>query len=248
MTSSRGQYLDRKRTEAWNLGIAHREVLVHRYMAMHTLRERPFLKDVIDDLIEEVQGARLREEVLPLDTFGETEAVNGRIEVSINSRIAEMPGVKDAGGVAHVTKWHESYHVEQDMGSGRGATRIHQLGFPGIDSQPPQLIVCRNIRSSDSIIAEREFIAENAAVAAAIADADLKLCDAFQEFLHEVKKGGEFGGTAWRLLYQTAQDIRVNISSLVKYFEQRGLYRIESRQGRNRIIGNPQLGGGFSWE
>ena len=70
--TNRGEYIERKRAEAWNLGIAHRESLVNQYMTKHALRERPFLKDVVGALIEEVQGARLLEEVLPLDTFGQT--------------------------------------------------------------------------------------------------------------------------------------------------------------------------------
>ena len=246
--TSRIQFVRRKRDDAWNLGIAHREYLISQYMEKHELRERPFLKDIVDDLIEEIQGARLREEVLLLDTFGQTELVNGRIEVSINSRIAKMPGVKNAIGVAHVTKWHESFHVDQDMGSERGAPQSQQLAFSVIDSQAPRLIICRNIGSTDSNIAGREFIAENAAVAAAISDADLNRCDAFQEFQLLIKPGGVYGGMAWRLLYQTEQDIQVNISSLVKYFEHRGLFRIEKLRGENLIIVDPQMGGGFGWE
>lgn len=72
----------------------------------------------------------------------------------------------------------------------------------------PRLIVCRNIGSTNSNVAEREFIAENAAVAAAISEADLNRCGAFQEFHLRVKQGGEFGDTTWGFLYQTAQDIQ----------------------------------------
>lgn len=238
--TSRFEYLDRKRKESWNLGIEHREALVSQYMTRRAIQERPFLKDVVDDLIEEVQGARLRVEVLPLDTFGQTEAVNGRIEVSINSRIAKMPGVKDAAGVSHVTKWHESLHIERDLAMNPSDSPYLQLGFPGIDSQLPRLIVCRNTRSNDSIIAEREFIAENAAVAAAIASSDLNRCPAFVRFRRLAVKGGDLGSTGWQLLYQTAGDIGVNITALVSYFERRGLYRIESHDGKRSLIANPQ--------
>jgi hypothetical protein len=52
--TGRGEFLERKRSEAWDMGIAHRESLVSQHMTKHGLQERPFLKDVIDELIEEV--------------------------------------------------------------------------------------------------------------------------------------------------------------------------------------------------
>ena len=65
----RSHWIETKRQRAWGLGIQHRENLLHRFMTGPGLRERPFLKDVIDEIIEEVQGARLLQEVLSLDRF-----------------------------------------------------------------------------------------------------------------------------------------------------------------------------------
>ena len=58
-------YLQTKLRDCWTLGVQHREGLIREYMKANGLTDRPFLKDVIDDLIEEVQLARLREDVLP---------------------------------------------------------------------------------------------------------------------------------------------------------------------------------------
>lgn len=107
------------------------------YLDKHELKERPFLKDVIDEIVEDIQHARLREAVLRLDTFGQTQMVNGRIEVTINSRIAEMPGVKDAAGVAYVSKWHESWHVEHDIEAGTAEAHRLQPLLPGLVANAP---------------------------------------------------------------------------------------------------------------
>jgi hypothetical protein len=68
-------------------------------MARYGLANRPLLKDIVDDLIEGIQGARLRQGVLPLDRFGQTENLGGKLEVTINSRIPEMILAKDVAGI-----------------------------------------------------------------------------------------------------------------------------------------------------
>ncbi|MDP6495960.1 MAG: hypothetical protein QGI09_11220, partial [Dehalococcoidia bacterium] len=130
--------------ECWDLGVRHRETLLQVYMERNRLKHRPFLKNVIDDLLEDVQGVRLREEVLPLDTYARTEFVAGRVEVSINSRISEIPGVKDSRGVAHVAKWHESIHVEHDRPLEQLRPRGLQDSLPGFTSEFPGIVVCRS--------------------------------------------------------------------------------------------------------
>lgn len=239
--SSRGSFLEAKRAECWTLGVQQREALLRQYMAVNRMQERPFLKDVIDDLIEEVQGARLRYEVLPLNTFAQTELANGRIEVSINSRIGEMPGVKDAIGVANVAKWHESIHVARDVEGGISNAQDLQVALPGFGAQRPSLIVCRTQGAAESKVPEREFVAENAALAAAIAGPDLMRCPAFQQFQRLAAGGGDLGTTAWRPLYDTAEAIGVNISALARYFQQRRVFRIVAQDGKQRIVAAPQL-------
>lgn len=158
-----------------------------------------------------------------------------------------MPGVKDAIGVANVAKWHESIHVARDVDVGASNARDHQVALPGFDARPPSLIVCRTRGPSASRVPEYEFTAENAALAAAIAGADLVRCGAFRRFQHLAEAGGDLGTTAWRPLYETAQVIGVNITALVRYLEQRGLFRVVEQGGKRRIIADPQLFEGIEW-
>lgn len=238
---ARPGWLDAQRSAAWRIGIEHRESLLSKYLRIFPHPERPFLKDVIDDMIEEVQGARLRTDVLPLDTFAQTEAVRGRLEVTVNTRIAEMPGVKDAAGVACVAKWHESIHVDRDLSPQVSRARKYQMGLPGLEDWAPRLVVCRRLPGGRGGDAELEFIAENAAIAAAIAGPDLARCPTFQEFMALARGGGPLPQYAWPLLYQTAAFIGVNISALVKYGGYRGWFRVEALGGRNRIFAAPPL-------
>ena len=71
MTWSR--YLETKRRECWTLGIQHREALLREYVIRTGTRERPFLKDVVDDLLIYVQGVRLREECRPSAIMGQIQ-------------------------------------------------------------------------------------------------------------------------------------------------------------------------------
>ena len=214
-------------------------------MAENGLQERPFLKEVIDDLITDVQGARLREDVLPLDRFAQTEVIGRRIEVSINTRIADIPGVKDAAGVAYVAKWHESIHVQRDGDTAKSDDPELQLPLDGFEIERPRLIFCRGFSAPQPKSAEREFMAENAALAAAIAGPDLARSGAFIRFQHLAALGGDLGSQGWQLLYKTAEDLGVNITALTKYLQQRGYFRIEELRGRRLLIAAPQLFGGL---
>jgi hypothetical protein len=216
-------------------------------MMENALNERPFLKDIVDDLIRDIQHARLREDVLPLDRYAQSEVIGGRVEVTVNSRIAEIPGVRYASGTGYVAKWHESIHVSLDLAVVRkNSFSQAQCPLPGFEVEPPQIIVCRTVAPASSADAEREFIAENAGLAAAIAQADLERSSAFVRFQRLVSDGLEHGGDAWRLLYDASDDVGVNITALVRYSEQRGLFRV-TENGRRRIIAAPRLFGGMEW-
>ena len=69
-----------------------------------------------EDIIEDPLGARLMVEPLPLDRFAQSEMVNGRAIITVNSRISEMPKVKDVQGFSYVAQWHEVEHVDRDLG------------------------------------------------------------------------------------------------------------------------------------
>ena len=234
-------FIESKRREAWALGVQHRELLLAKYMTAFGLRERPLLKDIVDDVIEEVQGARLLEGVLSLDTYGQTEMVNGSAEITINSRIAKIPGVKDATGIAYITRWHESFHVAYDLAIGPKAPGISQLAFPGFEQSAPNLIVCRPHAVGGQSNLGKEFMAENAGIAAAIAYFDLERCEAFQEFLRKVGRGGDLGGSALHLLYQAGEYIGANPSALIGYLEKRGIYSLVHQDGKTRLFANPQM-------
>jgi hypothetical protein len=137
------RFVDRQRRAAWEFGRSHREGLVSGWMREHGETTRPLLREIIDELIEDQLHARLREEVLPLDRFAQTERVNGRLEVSVSSRIAEMPRVRDPRGVAYIAKWHETVHVVRHFPSEVSADQRLQPSFPGLTAEPPQLVACR---------------------------------------------------------------------------------------------------------
>jgi len=234
-------FKESKRRQAWALGVEHRELLVAKYKAAFGLTERPLLKDIVDDVIEEIQGARLLKGVLHLDTYGQTELVNGSPEITINSRIAKIPGVKDAHGIAHITKWHESYHVAHDLDIGPKAPGASQLTLPGLEQSAPNMIICRPHSAGEPSNLGKEFMAENAGIAAAISDSDLERCEAFWEFKRLVAAGGDLGGSGFDLLYKSGEFIGVNPSALITYLEKRGVYSRVQQNGKTRLFANPQM-------
>jgi hypothetical protein len=231
------RWLEAQRPFCWQVGVQHREALVARYMARKRLAERPLLKEIVDELIEEIQGARLREGMLPLDRFAQTEVVNGRAEITINKRIAKMPGVKEPGRVANVAKWHESMHVALDVkGPPRRQGRPATLPL-GLQVEGPQPTLCRTAIWTGHEVSPREFIAEAAGLAAAIADADLQRCVSYVNFLQHASTGGNLGPVGWRLLYSVSAVIGVNITALVRYLEQHELCRLVARGDQTRLLG-----------
>jgi hypothetical protein len=216
-------------------------------MERNRLKHRPFLKNVIDDLLENVQGVRLREEVLPLDTYAQTEFVAGRVEVSINSRISDVPGVKDPGGVAYVAKWHESIHVEFDTNLDGARQAGDQECLPGLVGEAPRTIACRRVEGGFDDRLAMEFRAENAGLAAAIAIQDLERCEPYSEWRRLLAQGGDVSKPGWTLLYSIAGEIGVNPSALVKLYGQLGVLAVlDSSEGR-RLIATTSLVGEEDW-
>lgn len=236
------EFIRRRREEAWSLGIAHRENLVAHLMQQFRLKQRPLLKDAIDDLLVEIQRVRLRYDPLPDDAYAQTEAVNGRLEVTINSRIASMPNVKDVEGVIVVSKWHESGHVAWHFPETTATAQlIGAPPLPGFELSARRRIVCRSIAPTPRFEKEREFLAENAARAAAIDPHDLTRCDAYHEYVRRVSRGGDLGPSGWQILADIAGAIGVNRTVLTTYFEQRGWHQVIEEDGRRRLVASPQL-------
>jgi hypothetical protein len=226
------------REDCWIIGIRHRERLVREYMASNKLTVRPFLKDVIDDLIEEVQGARLREEVLPLDRFAQTEMVDGRAIVSINTRVDHVPGVKDVAGIVYVSKWHESLHVDRDFNDDASDSQMDGAR-PASPAQKSRLIVCRSTGVRRGIMPPWEFVAENAALAAAIAGPDLARSRAFFKFQRLAAGRGDLASRGWGLVYEICKDIGVNSATLLRYFAHLNICQVIDEGNRRRLHAPP---------
>ncbi len=210
-------WLVARRNEAYRLGVGLRERLLADFMAMDGLRERPLIKHVIEDLVQDVQGARLREDVLPLDRFAQSEVINGRAVVTINTRIAEMARVKDPAGVRIVAIGHEAVHVDQHLNPSPSSSVAEQLVLPELDLEVPQVIMCRSAGGAGRAgQPAQEFLAENAALAMTIALPDLQRCAAFAAFQRLAGDGGDLGGAGWQLLYQVAEFVGVNITALLR--------------------------------
>jgi hypothetical protein len=172
-------WLEVRRNEAYQFGVGLRERLMMDFMEMDGLRDRPLVKHVIEDLVQDVQGARLRDDVLPLDRYAQSQVVNGRPVVTVNTRIAEMPGVKDPDGVRIVAIGHEAVHVDQHLSPSTVAVG-GQLMFPGLDpvatTPPPDTeslppIVASANRNGSG--APRAFTSRTVATPSETIDADL---------------------------------------------------------------------------
>jgi hypothetical protein len=215
---------------------------VKAFVQEERITERPMLKDIIDYLIEDVQGARLREEVLPLDRYAQTELIAGRTEVSINSRIREIPGVRHVTGIVYVAKWHESIHVARDFPALGKAQEVAQPTLPGVEAELPQLVACRGF--NEGLQGEsrgREFFAENAGIAAAICGEDLRRTPTYASFMNRAADGGDLGTSGWDQLYRTAEFIGVNPSALLTYFQHTGLLRVAEVPQRPRSRRHDEL-------
>jgi hypothetical protein len=242
------QSWERKRADAFALGIELRERAVAAYMAQNQLTERPMLKDIIEDIITEVQDARLLRGVLSLDTFAQTERVGERLEVTLNSRIPHKERVNDPNLIEHVSLWHEDIHIEVDFTDMLPVELgVTQGVLPGLEQPRPQLIMCRRGTRHFGPEGEREFRAENAALAAAIAGPDLLRCEAFLAFQTLAERGGELGSRGWHLLYDITDYIGVNISALVRYLTYRGLMHTEADGEHQRLYGSNRWDGRLEW-
>lgn len=239
--STNDRWLAARRHEAWRVGVELRERLLAKFIEIEGLRERPLLKHVLEDLVQDVQEARLRDEILPLDRFAQSEIKGRRHLVTVNKRIAEMPNVKDPAGVRRVAIGHEAVHVDQHLDPTKNGIDS-QLALPGLVPETPRLIVCRSAGGAGHVgQPAQEFLAENAALAMTIALADLQRCAAFAAFQRRAANGGDLGGTGWSLLYEIAEFVGVNISALVTYFKHRGLCYVVSDGGKQRLMAAPRL-------
>jgi hypothetical protein len=236
-------WLVRHRWALWAVGVEHREALMQRYMVFYGLAQRPMLKDVFRQLIGEIQDVRILDGPLPMDRFAQTEAGDGRPEITINSLIGRMRGVKDSHGVGHVAAWHESIHIPVDV-ERRDLPPLTDLrnGLEGSSSSP---FLCSASQGNEHRWSLLETAIEAAALAAAIADADLRRCHNYLNFLQLASWGGDMGPVGWQLLGSISAVIGVNRTALCRYFEQHGICSSTEEGGKSRLIGTQQPFRGF---
>jgi len=237
-------WLARNRIHLWRIGVEHRETLMAEYMALYRPAERPPLHLVYEALIGEFQGARIIDAPLPMDRYAQTQvARRGRTEITLNSRIGQMAHVKDEYGVRHVAAWHESIHIPVDV-ERRELPPLADLrsGLEGSTSSP---LLCSASQGNEHRWSLPEQAIEAAALAAAIADADLSRCTSYLKFIRLAAEGGDMGRDGWRLLKWIETAIGVNRTALRRYFEQHGICRFTQEDGTARLIGTQQPFGGF---
>ena len=235
--AGRSDWLRRERQQAWAFGCDLRDSLLRQYQQECGSSTPPPPALIAGELLTDFLGVRLTYDELPLDRYAETRLIDGRPHISINDRIAEMPNVKDADGVANVAKWHEGMHVVRDLSALREGP---QGMLPGIEVE--RKIVCYRTPPSkltSAIETNREWFAEEAGRAAAVSLAALKRTDPFQRLM--TWRGEMPRATGWGLLYAAAEAIGVNISALVTQLGAEGLIALIPEDGKNRAYVQPAL-------
>jgi hypothetical protein len=236
-------WLTRNLEPLWQIGVEHRETLMVQHMAEYGLTERPPLQNVYRELIGEVQGARIIDAPLRMDRYAQTEVVKRRAEITLNSLIGRMPHVKGDHGITHVAAWHESIHILVDV-ERRDLPPLTNLKS-GLDGSTSSPLLCEAPEGSQERWTLREQAIDAAALAAAIADADLRRCNSYLKFIRLAAEGGDMGRDGWRLLEWIETAIGVNRTALRRYFEQHGICRFTQEGGTARLIGMQQPFGGF---
>jgi hypothetical protein len=239
---------DQLRRDAWHYGRALRDHLVNQYREEYGVDVPPPPGLIVDELLTDFLGASLRFDPLPLKVYAQTEWKDGRPVVTVNSLTGKIPAVKNEAGVQNVAKFHEAVHVDRDLPALKAGP--HPT-LPGFDVAPR--IVCyrgagqrkspgweRSAQGGADNESLREFWAEEAGRAAAVSYQALLRSDAFQAFLRLGQRGSlGVNRERWKLLYQAAEDIGVNISALVNQLEVEGRMVVHQEGGRQVIYPQP---------
>ena len=236
--TARSAWVNAERQRAWAFGRAVRDRALEDYAAEYGIQVPPAPALIAPELVRDFFDVRLLFLPLPDDRFGETEWIEGRPVVTVNTRISAFPGVKDAQGVQNVTILHECIHALRDRDRLDGGPQL-----PLLTSEPPCRIVCPREKAGLGSPSERsrEFFAEEAGRAAAVSHAHLARSQAFQSLLRFGPGGRLTNGELWRLLQEAAQDIGVNRSALVRQLELEGYVVIEREQKRYLLRVQPAL-------
>jgi hypothetical protein len=236
--TNRADFLNQRRREAWAYGRELRDGLLAEYQRKYGLQSPPPPALIIDELLTDSLNVDLRFDPLPTDVYAQTEWINGRAVVTVNTLSGHIPGVKDAAGVDNVGKWHEAIHIVRDLHVVR---TVPAPMLPGFEA-PPTVTCHRGLRRSltPECIA-REFWAEEAGRAAAVSFVALAQSQSFQELCEIASRvaGPVPGG--FPLLYEAAKDIGVNITALVKQLTLEGRIEVRQESGRRTVCVQPSL-------
>ena len=227
------------RREAWRFGRGLRDALLADYARAYGEASPP-PATIGGELLTDFLGARLAYDALPLTVFAKTAWDEDRALVTVNSRLGEIPGVKDAEGVENVAIWHEIMHERRDLPALR---RGPQTAVPGMGPSDP--IACyRDPRAGGlrGAALRREVFAEEAGRAAAVSWPHLLRADGFRDFLDLANRGRASRPAGWPPLYRAAEAIGVNISALVRQLEAEGFVIVDRSGDRPLLHPQPGLG------
>jgi hypothetical protein len=236
---SRAEWLQKRRQLAWERGRLLRDDLLTQFATTYGCSTTPPPAKIGDEIITDILGAELRFDPLPTNVFAQTEWVRGRPRVTINSRTADIRGVRDADGVQNVGKWHEVIHITDDLDALRAG--VSAAALPGFEVSPR--IVCYRSEGAKGSpeAAAREFWAEEAGRAAAVSFEALARTGAFRELCKAASTGSGPITGGFPLLYGAAEEIGVNTTALVKQLTLEGWIVVTKESGRNVVYVQPRL-------
>lgn len=231
--STRAEFINQRRREAWDHGRRIREKLLAEYCTCYGLSTPPAPARVIGELLTDLLEARLAYDPLPSNEFARTEWKNGRPFVTINSLTSEIEGVKNIAGTQNVAAWHEAIHVVDHSDVLQRGPQGQLTGF-----DVPEVVVCHRAPSRDLSPEQRarEFWAEEAGRAAAVSLPELERAPSFQELLRLGVRSRGRPVNGFPLLYDAADFIAVNIAALVKQLEFEGKISVVRESGRRLIV------------
>jgi len=240
------KWLQSRREAAWADGRERIDHLLYKYQQLYHLAVAPPPALVARELIRDILCVPLFFDPMPLDRYAEVQLVDGQPRVTVNSEIERMEGVKDSEGVANVAMLHEVMHIERDVSALVAPASMQLPGF----EEPPAIICYRAPRDADrgGEIAEREFWAEEAGRAAAVSLPALRRTQPFNELIRTGRATTGAIKGAWPLLYESAAQIGVNISALVKQLTLESYISVVLRNGMaDEIHVQPTLEGTKEW-
>ena len=169
MRTSRIEFVERTRRAAWAFGQEFRDGLLSQFKERYGVLDVPPPALIIAELLTDFIGVDLKDDPLALNVYAQTEWLDGKPRVTVNSPIHRMKGVKDPEGVKNVAMWHEGIHSVRDI----DAIRLGRPGvLPGFDA-PPKIVCYRQ-----------------AGRAAAVSHAALAKSPAFRELLLLAERSG----------------------------------------------------------